>query len=94
LRSAQPAVVVVVADGAAVRVGQRAGALQARLGRDVLELPTAEVLEQPAGVAADVLFPGAVEVAAAGHEYVEQAVLVVVEQGHAAAERPSDSRMV
>src|SRR5206468_3683754 len=83
-----PAVVVVIGDGAAVRVKE--GLVESDFGGNVLELPVAEVFVKFGGMAANVLFFVAGEIAAAGDEDVNKAVAVEIEEGDAAAERFED----
>src|SRR5262249_33895592 len=74
-----PAVTVEVGDSGAVRV-EPGEVFEAYLSGHVLKLEAAQVLEELAGVAPDLL---AVEVAAAGEENVEQTIAIVVEQSDA-----------
>src|SRR5262249_54102042 len=81
----RPAVAVVVGDGDAVRV--EIDAVEAGLLGHILELPAAQVLVEFARMAADhlALRPG--ELAAASEKEIGQAVAIVVDDAHAAAER-------
>jgi hypothetical protein len=87
-----PAVAVVVGDGNPVAV--EVDAVEAGLRGHVAELPAAQVAVQLAGVALNLLLVRAVEIAAAGEEDVEQAVAVVVDQRHPAAQRLQDGVVV
>src|SRR5262249_60233534 len=68
--------------------------VQADLRGDIAKLPAAQVPVQFARAAADLLPVRSLQGAAAGEEDVEQAVLVVVEQGHTAAQRLEDRELV
>src|SRR5262249_37480928 len=85
-----PAVTVEVGDSGAVRV-EPGEVFEAYLSGHVLKLEAAQVLEELAGVAPDLL---AVEVAAAGEENVEQTIAIVVEQSAAAAQGLQDGVML
>ena len=87
-----PAVAVVVGHGRPVRVEPRV-VRQADLLGHVPELEMALVVIELARPADDGLVVGAGVAAAAGHEQVEPAIPVVVDQGDAAAERFEDGHV-
>ena len=81
----RPAVIVVIRHGAAM--GIKPVDVQAHLGGHVFELPVAQVLIELAGMSLDLLFVRAVIVAAARHKNVQEAVLIVVDESDAPAQR-------
>ena len=86
-----PAVAVVVTDRCPVGVEDRLA--ESGLLGDILELPVPQVLIEAAGIAFNHLLVRPIVVAAAGYEDVEQAIAVVVQQRHAAAERFEDGEV-
>ena len=88
----RPAVTVIVGNGAPVRVKERP--IHSCLARDVPELPVAQVPVQAAAQPLNLLLLRPAEAAAAGQEHVQQAIAIVVEQGHTAAERFQDGVLV
>src|SRR5207253_430461 len=84
----RPAIAVVVADGAAVAVKDRL--VEADLPGDVAEFAVAKVLVEPVAPALDLHLFGTVVVAAAGHDDIEEAVAIIIDEADAAAERFED----